>query len=243
MSTAGDALRVLIVQHEPATPAGLIGDWLDQQRADIDTYRIDIEDRDVDPTDYELIVSLGSEHAAYDDRLGFVASEMSLLREAIDKSVPILGICFGGQLLARVLGGRVFRAAKPEIGWMRVRSNRPELVPAGPWFQWHFDAFATPPGAALIAESSVGPQAFVHQRCLGLQFHPEVTPEIVAEWVEDSAHDLDGQNVDTEALLRETAERLEDTRLMTWRLLQGYVETVADVRVERIRHRRAAWGR
>lgn len=237
MSTAGDSLRVLIVQHELATPAGLVGDWLYEQKADVDTYRIDVEDRDVDPTDYQLIVSLGSEHAAYDDGLPFVAPEMSLLRAAIDRSVPVLGICFGGQLLARVLGGRVFRAAKPEIGWMSVRSNRPDLVPAGPWFQWHFDVFATPPGAALIAESSAGPQAFVHQRCLGLQFHPEVTPEIVSDWVQAAPHELDGQNVDTEALLRETADRLEDARLMTWRLLQAYVDTVADARAERVRHR------
>ena len=237
MSTGTNALRVLILQHEFDTPAGLIGDWLDHQKFDVDACRIDLEERDIDPRGYDLIVSLGSEHAAYDDELALVTREMSLLREAIEASVPVLGVCFGAQLLARVLGGGVFRAAAAEIGWMCVRSNRPDLVPAGPWFQWHFDSFTTPPGAVLIAESSVGPQAFIHNRCLDLQFHPEVTSEIVAGWMQGAGDKLDGQDVDAAALLRETAERLEETRLMTWRLLESYVDTVARVGREPLRNR------
>ena len=95
-------------------------------------------------------------------------------------------------MLARVLGAEVFRGERAEIGWLPVRSTDPELVPDGPWFQWHFDSFTLPPGATLIAESDVGPQAFVAGRSLGLQFHPEVTTQIMDDWVRAYRHELDG---------------------------------------------------
>ena len=63
------------------------------------------------------------------------------MRRAVDADIPVLGLCFGGQMLARVLGGEVFRGERAEIGWLPVRSTDPELVPEGPWFQWHFDSF------------------------------------------------------------------------------------------------------
>ena len=112
--------------------------------------------------------------------------------------MPILGLCFGGQMLARVLGGEVYRGDECEIGWLPVRTNDPSLVPEGPWFQWHFDVITAPPGATSIAETDLGAQAFVAGRSLGLQFHPEVTPEIMDEWVRAYRHELDEEGVDPE---------------------------------------------
>src|SRR5947209_20363792 len=149
--------RTLVIQHEGATPPGLITDWLAEQSAEVESWRIDQEERAVDPRDYQLIVSLGSEFAAYDDSIPFVGREATLFRDAVDAEVPILGVCFGGQLLARVLGGRAFRAKRPEIGWLPVRTYDPDMLTEGPWFQWHFDSFGLPPGASLIGESAVGP--------------------------------------------------------------------------------------
>src|SRR5439155_25755178 len=135
-------------------------------------------ERLVDARDYDLIVSLGSEFAAFDDSVAFVPREVTLFEDALESDVPILGLCFGGQMLARALGGRGFRSDRSEIGWLTVHTNEPDLVSEGPWFQWHFDTFTTPPGAEVIAEPDVGPQAFVAGSRLGLQFHPVVTPEL-----------------------------------------------------------------
>jgi GMP synthase-like glutamine amidotransferase len=169
MSEEGrDRLKVLILQHEEPTPPGHVTEWLAEHGADVDTWRIDVEDRDVDPRDYDLIVSLGSEFAAFDETKVFVTREADLMRAAVDDDVPVLGLCFGGQLLARVLGGRGFRGEEAEIGWLPVRSSEPELVPEGPWFQWHFDSFTVPPGATVVAETDAGPQAFVAGRSLGV---------------------------------------------------------------------------
>jgi GMP synthase-like glutamine amidotransferase len=220
-------LRALILQHEQPTPPGHVADWLAERDAEVDTVRIDADDREVDPSVYDLIVSLGSEFAAFDDTKPFVPREAQLMRTAIDADVPVLGLCFGGQMLARVLGGEVYRGARSEIGWLTVRSRVPELVPEGPWFQWHFDSFTLPPGATLIAESDAGPQAFVAGRSLGLQFHPEVTTQIMDDWVREYRHELDADGVAPDALLEETKRRATESRRMAWQLLERYLSDVA----------------
>jgi len=227
MSPAAWKPRSLILQHEAATPPGLVTGWLAEQSAQVDTVRIDEVEPEVEPRDYDLIVSLGSEFAAFDDSIPFVQREVRLFREALDGDVPILGLCFGGQLLARVLGGRVFRSRQSEIGWLPVRTRDPELVSAGPWFQWHFDTFTPPPGATLVAETDVGPQAFVTGRSLGLQFHPEVTPEIMAQWVGVYPHELAAEGVDPQGLLEETRRRAAESRRTTWGLLDRFRDRIA----------------
>jgi GMP synthase-like glutamine amidotransferase len=226
-SEATAPLRALIIQHEEPTPPGFVNEWLDEHGATVETFRIDIDDREIDPSDYDLIVSLGAECAAFDDSMPFVPREARLMRRAVDADVPVLGLCFGGQMLARVLGGDVFRSDVSEIGWLPVRSKEPELVPEGPWFQWHFDVFTLPPGATLIAESDLGPQAFVAGRSLGLQFHPEVTAEIMSDWVRVYRHELDADGVDPDALLEETKRRAPETRQMSRQLLERYLSDIA----------------
>ena len=176
--------------------------------ASVETFRIDIEDREVDPSDYDLIVSLGAEFAAFDDSMPFVPREASLMRRAVDADVPVLGLCFGGQMLARVLGGEVFRERR-----LGDRLAAGADAPTPSWSRRDRGSSGTstrsrsPPGATLIAESDVGPQAFVAGRSLGLQFHPEVTPEIMDDWVRVYRHELDAEGVDPDALLEETKRR------------------------------------
>jgi hypothetical protein len=133
--------------------------------------------------------------------------------------------------MARSLGGESFRSERPEIGWLRVRTKDAELISEGPWFEWHFDSFTLPPGARLLADSDVGPQAYVVGRSLGLQFHPEVTPEIVDVWIRGyrDAAGGDDVDVDLDALLEETNRRAPAVRLATMKLFDRFLERVAKV--------------
>ena len=219
--------QTLILQHEEPTPPGHMTQWLSDQGAKVEVFRIDERDEELNPRDYDLIVSLGSEFAAFDDSIPFVQREVKLYEQAIEADVPILGLCFGGQMLARVLGSRLFRAQQAEIGWLPVRTHDPELVSTGPWFQWHFDSFSAPPGAKLIAETDAAPQAFVYGRNLGLQFHPEVTPEIMDEWVRAYPHELEAEGVDPQGLLVETRQRATQAKQTTWHLLNAFRDRVA----------------
>ena len=221
-----NALRALVLQHEQPTPGGYVNQWLEDRGADQHVFRIDIDHSEIDPREYDLIVSLGSEFAAFDD-LPWIKREEVLLRDAFEADIPILGVCFGGQLLAKVLGGDAFRSDLSEIGWLPVRTRDDSLVPEGPWFQWHFDSFTLPDGAELIADSDVGPQAYTIGRSLGTQFHPEVTPEIMESWVRAYPHELEQEGVDPQSLLDETNERARQTRATAWRFFDAFLERVA----------------
>jgi GMP synthase (glutamine-hydrolysing) len=129
-----------------------------------------------------LLVVLGSEAAAYDDTVAWLAPELAVLRAAVDAGTPVLGICFGAQALARVLGGAVGPAAAPERGFVTLGTADPAALPAGTWLEFHDDALTLPPGAALLAENATGVQAFAHGPHLGVQFHPEITPRVLATW-------------------------------------------------------------
>jgi GMP synthase-like glutamine amidotransferase len=230
--TAGDGalrLRALVIQHEQPTPGGYVHQWLEERGAEQDIYRIDVEEREVSARDYDMIVSLGSEFAAFDDSIPWLEREKRLLLEAAEEDIAVLGICFGGQLLARVRGGESFKGQQSEIGWLPIRSTDRSLIGDGPWFQWHFDTFTPPADAELIAESAVGPQAYVVGRSLGLQFHPEVTPQIMDAWVRAYRHELDQEGVDADGLLAQTNRLAEQSRAAAWRLFDAFVERVAGI--------------
>ena len=195
MSERETPLRALILQKEEPTPPGHVTEWLASHDAEAETFRIDLEDRDVDPTGYDLIVSLGSEFAAFDDTRPFVQREATLMRRAVDEDVPVLGLCFGGQMLARVLGARTTARTRPRSAG--CRSERPtrssSLRARG---SSGTSTCSRPSGARVVAETDVGVQAFVAGRSLGLQFHPEVTTQIMDDWVRAYRHELDDEGVD-----------------------------------------------
>jgi GMP synthase-like glutamine amidotransferase len=222
-------LRALVIQHDDDGPAGHVGDWLESRGAEQDLYRIGDDAREREPRDYDLIVSLGSEHTAYDDAIPWLGLELRLLAGAAAADVAVLGICFGSQLLARALGGEAKRAAHAEIGWVTIHTHEPSLLDAGPWMQWHYDTFTLPAGAALLAESPAGPQAFTLRRSLGVQFHPEVTPEIVASWVDAGRDQLARAGLDPDRVLTETRGLSDENRLRAWQLLDAFMDRVAGV--------------
>lgn len=219
--------RALVLQHDDDAPGGLVSAWLAARGAAVDDYLIAADGRRPDPVDYDLVVSLGSEHSAYDDAVSWVPREVALLRDAVSAEVPVLGICFGSQILARALGGRAMRARHSEIGWVAVRSDDPALIAEGPWFQWHHDTFAAPPGAAVLADSPVGPQAYTIGRSLGVQFHPEVTIGIVEEWVATGGDQLALHGVDADRLMGETRRREAENRSRAGQLMDAFVDRVA----------------
>ena len=220
-------MRALVIQHGQDEPAGHVSAWLAARGARQDVLRIDLDGSARDPEAYDLIVSLGSDRSAYDDRVAWVPRERRLLEGAVRADVPVLGICFGSQLLARAAGGEATRAPHAEIGWLAVTAQDGALIEPGPWLQWHYDTFTVPPGGRLLAESPAGPQAFTIGRSLGVQFHPEVTPEIVAKWVEGGGEALAREGIDRERLLAETHEWDAENRRRAWRLLDVFAERVA----------------
>ncbi|HEY6760600.1 MAG TPA: type 1 glutamine amidotransferase [Baekduia sp.] len=172
----------LVLEHDQDAPAGLLDAWARERGVALEV--VPAGAPIPDPAARPFLVSLGAEASAYDDAVPWLAAERAALDRAIACDVPILGICFGGQHLARALGGTVAPADRAEVGWLDVETLAPDVVPPGPWLQWHRDRFTVPPGAELLARSPVCPQAFRLGPHLGVQFHPEVTPAIALDWGE-----------------------------------------------------------
>ena len=185
-SHAGD-LRVVVLQHERETGLGAFAPLLEEAAVDYDV--VHTLDGPLPPAGaFDGAIALGGSLSAHDERL---VTERRWIRDAVLAGVPFLGICLGAQLLAAGLGARVERQARPEIGVHDVY-----LTPAAgqdPLFAgfparlrvagWHGDRFSLPRGAVLLAGSAHAYQAFrLETAAYGLQFHPELRADAVAEW-------------------------------------------------------------
>src|SRR5580692_11761767 len=178
--------RVLVVEHGRHAPAGLLATWAAGRSLNIETVALHAGAPLPAGPGCDAAVILGSELTAYDDTVPWLAAELAFIERMLAASVPVLGICFGAQVLARVLGARLYRLPVPEIGWAKVTSEHPGL-PEGPWLSWHRDAFELPAGAAQIAANEVCVQGFSYGPHAALQFHPEATQPIAASWLRFAA--------------------------------------------------------
>lgn len=200
-------MRVLFVQHQADAPPGLVGDRLAELGATVDVVDARAE-RLPDPAGFDLVVPLGSSDSAADESVPYLAGEWSLLERAVEIGVPVFGICFGGQLLCRVLGGRVGRMPDgPELGWVGVETTAPDIVAPGPWLTWHSDWMEPGPASTRVARSPRAAQAFVHGPHLGVQFHPEATADSVRAWASRYGDAVVRLGLDPDDVVAETHER------------------------------------
>lgn len=182
-----------------------------------------------DPTSLAGIVCLGGPQDAHGaHREPYLAVVEDFLGTAVAADRPVLGICLGAQLLANVLDGAAMRGASgPERGDIEVTvdadTDDPVLAGrSGTYFSYHRDSFRLPPGARLLATSDRYPQAFRLGTALGIQFHPEISPEGVAGLVTVHRDELLAAGVDPEQMVarahrnRDAAWRRADALLGAW---------------------------
>jgi len=210
--------RVAFIRHGPLEVPGVLGSRAGELGFEIHEFRADcVGDPLPTPEEFAGIV-MGSIESVNNTQLEWVALERALIDAAIDRNVPVLGVCFGGQILAQALGGRVITSPEPEVGWRSIRTDDPSLVPEGPWLLWHEDAVVAPPGAVVVARTDVAVQAYVKGPHIGVQFHPEVTPGVIASWINEAQQRGDVTSAQRRALW-DDVERLATVSARNARLL------------------------
>ncbi|HEX3789769.1 MAG TPA: type 1 glutamine amidotransferase [Pseudonocardiaceae bacterium] len=230
-------MRALCVVHDPTAGVGLIGAALREQGWQVDELPVvpaalagtpNVDVSFPDSAGYDLLVPLGARWGAYEDAVigRWLRPELRWLADAVAGGVAVFGICFGAQVLARALGGTVARSPQPEIGWVEVESAVPELIPAGPWFEWHFDRFTMPPGAVELARNAAAVQAFRIGRSMGVQFHPEVTTDIIRGWVDSDGQQVRDQGLDPADLLAEADQQAVAAKKRAELLVAAYLAQV-----------------
>ena len=194
---------VAIFRFSPTEGPGRLADWLDDHG--IARRLIAIDEGEPVPAEVRHFAGLalmGGPMSANDD-LPWNAPLLALLRNAVAADVPVLGHCLGGQLLAKALGARVTRTPRPEIGWGEVQVTSTPVARA--WFgdrasfttfQWHYEAFGLPAGAARVLTNRGNPeQAYALGRHIGIQSHVEMTRAMVETWCRVGAAELPAATV------------------------------------------------
>lgn len=171
--------EILILQHQPDDGPGNLATWLDDRAMPYTI--VDVAEGQLPAAGrYRALAVLGSSRSAYETDEPWIRAEHDFVRGCIAAGAPVLGICFGAQLLALVLGGDVHRMAQPELGWYDIEGDRPY---GGTFFVWHGDQITIPPNSTILASTPNCTHAFAHGSHLGVQYHPELTTDHIDFWI------------------------------------------------------------
>ncbi len=216
-------MRVLAIVHQTDAGPGVFAEAIAERGGVLDEWLLpESPEPPADPLGYDAVFVLGgSMNVDQEDRYAWIGTERGLLGRLIERRVPLMGLCLGGQMVAAAAGAVPRRAPRPEIGWHPVEltaegRDDPLLGPLAPSFeafQWHSYEFPLPPGAVPLARSEVSLQAArIGEAAWALQFHPEVSAADALHWIDDYETDPDAVRIgiDPTALALETEAKIGD---------------------------------
>lgn len=185
--------RVLALQFVWDDPPGYLGEIMEEYHIACDV--VNVEEEPVpDPAAYDALIAMGGpQHVGKNDTYPYLVGAAEAIRRAVERDVPYLGLCLGGQLLANAMGAPVKKHTNPSIGFYQIQftyaGQKDPIFKGLPGYQqvihWHEDTFDLPRGAVLLATNSHTPnQTFRYGRnAYGTQFHIELTPAMLDVWL------------------------------------------------------------
>ena len=188
-------MRIHVLQHSSVNTLGTIEEYAKIKNHQLESTRF-YETKSPPKLDsFDLLIIMGGPMGIYDyEENPWLRDEKAFIKQAIEAGKPVLGICLGAQLLADILGARVYENRHMEMGWFPVRAaggeNKPEFLEGLPdeitVFHWHSRTFDLPAGAIHLFESEgCKNQGFIYNgRVVALQFHPEVNEERIKSLIE-----------------------------------------------------------
>ena len=209
-------LPVYIICHANCEPPGYLCTYFDKRNI---AYRkisvINNELSSVNLDDLSGLVFMGGPHSVNDNH-SWVFEEIELIKAAMENNIPLMGVCFGAQLVSKALGAEVMAASHMETGWHQIEVDTSELTGRHPLnldknfevFEWHEDTFTVPQGAIpLFKGKGVESQGYLFGNVLTMQFHLEMTEHMVHEWLQryndclpDPSHTVQGPQQITQNL-------------------------------------------
>jgi len=202
-------MNVSFIQHSPSGSGGLIAEYLaERTSAEIKKFHSNrMAESSEKIFQSDLVVVLGSPHGVYETHIPWIAEQRQLMRDLLDRSVPVFGVCFGSQLLATAASGDVKASGNFHLGW----GNNDVAAAAiwqGPWLRWHGDYISLPSSVEVLASAGGVVQAFHYGSAVGVQFHPEATSDIMRGWASDAK--LGGERAERASAAIEYYEKNSD---------------------------------
>jgi GMP synthase-like glutamine amidotransferase len=217
-------MPLLVLRHEPFEHLGYFGGILEARNIPFSYSDLG---EPLPQSGYNGVIVMGGPMSANDPLPG-LAAELRLIERAVETGMPMLGICLGSQLIAKALGARVYANPQKEIGWAPIyltEAGQQDPLFCGipspsDFFHWHGETFDLPQGADWLAYSDrCRHQGYRYgQRIYGIQFHPEITPAMIADWCAQPVN-----CGDVEALDGPIDPYAADSRPMAERILERWL--------------------
>lgn len=233
-------MKVLCVTHYLGDVMGSLGEVLRERGCDIDTVRADKGSvTGIDPLQHDVAIIMGGPMGVYqDDLFPWIRDEIAYARVRMENDRPLLGVCLGSQIMAQALGSQVYKGEQgAELGWRPVDVNAAGASTPVRYLDraktmmmhWHGDTYALPEGATLLASTDLYPvQAWQYKaNALGLQFHPEMTREVLEEWIMVGDFYHIEKNIGPLAEFRRQIDEYEPTlRAQTYKFFHEWLDQV-----------------
>ena len=211
--------KFLVIQNTKNEGIGVLGELLRKDEIDINTVLAKSEEiPDINP---DAIIILGAPESANDD-LPYLKKELEIIRQSVEKNIPLLGICLGSQLIAKAFGGKVFKGPIKEIGFYNdiefdnFEKSRLFHGMSNPTtvFHWHGDTFDLPENAIRLAHSkNYQNQAIKIGSAVGIQFHLEVDEPTVRLWLEKSRKEIEEtSDIESGLIERQISQHIQTVR-------------------------------
>lgn len=234
-------MKIHCLQHLKNETLGNIGTWVSLKGHSLTKTLLYERPVFPEPEEFDMLLIMGGTMSVYQEKeFPWLRPEKEFVKKVVDTGKPVLGSCFGAQMVADVLGGKVTRNRFKEIGWYRVKALAEENVnngrginselPAGLFpeftaFMWHGDTFEIPAGAVRLFESEACQnQGFIYrENILGLQFHPEADRRWIRNLIEDSEHELvEGKFIQSKEGILRNEHLLEDSQNVAFSLMDWF---------------------
>lgn len=199
---------ILAIRHVKIEHAGILGEILSEKGYTIkylDTPMGQLLENGLE--NYSMLLILGGYMGAYEeDKYPFLKYEFKIIEYALKKDIPLIGICLGAQMLAKVLNFNVYKGNTKEIGFFEIKKIQnhsyfldfPQTFKA---FQWHGDTFDLPSSLRIFSSEKYQNQGFAYNKAIGLQFHLEVTQTMIKEWLKEYSDEVKQEKLDLKEIL------------------------------------------
>lgn len=190
-------MKVDVLQHVPFEGLGLIEEWGKTTNVEFNIHKLFKSSKLPEADQIDLLIILGGPMSANDTEYDWTIKERTLILSLIERNKPILGICLGGQQIAKALGSNIFQGGYKEVGWFPIQTTTKkfDFLPNDMYvLHWHGEQFEIPKNAERLFESAACKnQGFIlNQNVVGLQFHFESTKDSVSQLLENDCNFIDG---------------------------------------------------